>query len=47
MKIVGYVIPDGILPNGWWGKLLDCKVFTKAGPDDDIFDNNPDIRKKV
>ena len=47
LKIVGACIPDGILPDGLNGSLEDIKVFTKYGPDDDIYDNNKDIRDKV
>ena len=29
------------------GLLHDCRVFTRRGPDDSVYDNNLDIRQKV
>ncbi|CAH1780214.1 unnamed protein product [Owenia fusiformis] len=47
LKIISAEIPEGILPDNSPGHLLDVRVFTHRGPDDDIYDNNKDIRDKV
>ncbi|ESO08674.1 hypothetical protein HELRODRAFT_195070, partial [Helobdella robusta] len=40
-------VPENILPEDWFGVLLDCKVFCKEGPDDVLFNENADIRRMV
>ncbi|XP_013419559.1 uncharacterized protein LOC106180191 [Lingula anatina] len=47
LKVVSAEIPEGILPQGLRGRILDAKVFAKGRPDDPIYDNHPEIRAKV
>ncbi|ELT97466.1 hypothetical protein CAPTEDRAFT_193426 [Capitella teleta] len=47
LKVTSADIPYGILPDQLQGSLHDVRVFTKRGPDDTIYDNNPEIREKV
>jgi len=47
LKIVTVDVPDGILPKGATGRLHDVKVFTCHGPDDALYDSQPDLREKV
>lgn len=47
VKVVRTDVPCSILPDGVTAQLIDVKVFVKRGPDDEIFDNNKDIRDKV
>ena len=39
--------PCGILPNGKEGEIIDVKVFAKRGPDDELYDNSEELRKKI
>lgn len=39
-------MPAGILPSGLTGRLADVRVHAR-GPDDAIYDGNPEIREKV
>jgi len=47
LKIVTVDVPDGILPTGTTGRLHDVKVFTRHGPDDALYDSQPELREKV
>ena len=50
VKVSPWEIPQGILPPGYSGKLHDVKVqdlAKKFGPDDKIYNSNPEIRDKV
>ena len=47
LKVVCGEIPEGILPDGLQGELIDVKVFTKHGPDDAIYDCDKAIRDMV
>jgi hypothetical protein len=47
LKVINADIPIGILPNGKEGEIIDVKVFAKRGPDDELYDNNEELRKKV
>lgn len=40
-------IPVGILPNGKQGEIIDVKVFAGRKPDDELYDKNEELRKKV
>lgn len=47
LKVVSTAIPVGILPSGYSGVLHDVKVFSRRGPDDEIYDENEELRQKV
>jgi len=47
LKIVTVDVPDGILPKGTTGRLHDVKVFSRHGPDDELYDCQQDLREKV
>ncbi|XP_074646130.1 uncharacterized protein LOC141902347 [Tubulanus polymorphus] len=48
IKCIETEVPVGILPDGCNASLIDAKVFSKKrGPDDEIYDNNDDIRNRV
>lgn len=47
LKVVSAAIPVGILPSGYSGVLHDVKVFSRRGPDDEIYDENEELRQKV
>jgi len=47
LKVVTVDVPDGILPTGATGRLHDVKVFARHGPDDALYDSQPDLREKV
>ncbi|KAL5022605.1 hypothetical protein ScPMuIL_001760 [Solemya velum] len=40
-------VPENVLPGGSSGQIIDVKVFCKCGPDDDVYDNNKEIRDRV
>lgn len=46
LKVVSPAVPVGILPSGYSGVLHDVKVFSR-GPDDEIYDENEELRQKV
>ena len=51
VKVTPWEVPPGILPPGYTGKLHDVKVGSNDkrshGPDDKIYNSNPEIRDKV
>ena len=51
VKVTPWQVPDGILPPGYTGTLHDVKVGATdkkySGPDDKIYNSNPEIREKV
>lgn len=47
LKVSSACVPSGILPNGYRAELHDIKVFSKHGPDDDIYNRHAEYRKKV
>jgi len=47
LKLVESSVPDFILPQKCSGELIDVKVFTKRGPDDQVYDTYAKVREKV
>lgn len=47
LKVINADIPIGVLPNGKEGEIIDIKVFAGRKPDDELYDNNEELRKKV
>ncbi len=46
VKCTESAVPDGILPKGFTGILIDVKVHGK-GPDDKVYGQHPELRAKV